>query len=89
VLYLGRIRNEEVGLSDILEKIQKEVLSLSEQERAFLADRLLSSLGDDVLTEVDAAWVDEAERRYQEYKEGKRPGISAKDVFAEADSFLK
>ncbi len=71
---------------NLLEKIQKDALSLSGQERAFLADRLLSSLGDDVLTEIDAAWIEEAERRYQGYKEGKRPGISAKDVFAEADN---
>lgn len=76
-------------MSNLLEKIQNDALSLSGQERAFLADRLLSSLGDDVFTEVDAAWIEEAERRYQEYKEGKRPGISAKDVFAEADSILK
>ena len=76
-------------MSNLLEKIQNDALSLSGQERAFLADRLLSSLGDDVLTEVDAAWVEEAERRYQEYKDGKRQGVSAKDVFAKADSFLK
>jgi len=76
-------------MSNLLEKIQKDALSLSGKERAFLVDRLLSSLGDDVLTEVDAAWIEEAERRHQGYKQGKRPGISAKDVFAEADSFLK
>ena len=76
-------------MSNLLEKIQNDALSLSGQERAFLADRLLSSLGDDVLTEVDAAWVEETERRYQGYKNGKRQGVSAKDVFAEADSFLK
>jgi hypothetical protein len=44
--------------------------------------RLLSSLGEDVLTDVDAAWIEEAERRYQEYKDGNRQGISAQDVFA-------
>lgn len=76
-------------MSNLLEKIQNDALSLSGQERAFLADRLLSSLGDDVLTEVDVAWIEEAERRYQEYKDGIRQGVSAKDVFAEADSFLK
>ena len=76
-------------MSNLLEKIQNDALSLSGQERAFLADRLLSSLGDDVLTEVDAAWIEEAERRYQEYKAGKRQGVPAQDVFAEADSFLK
>ena len=76
-------------MSDILEKLENDALCLSRQERAFLADRLLSSLDGDALTEVDEAWVVEAERRYQEYKEGKRPGILAEDVFAEADRMVK
>ena len=76
-------------MSAVLEKVEHEALSLSRQERAFLADRLLSSLDADALSEVDAAWVAEAERRYQEYKEGKRQGIAARDVFAEADKMLR
>ncbi|SPD72569.1 conserved hypothetical protein [uncultured Desulfobacterium sp.] len=76
-------------MSNILEKLENEVLSLPPQERAFLADRLLSSLDGDILTDVDAAWIAEAERRYQEYKEGKRSGIDAREVFAEADRMLK
>jgi hypothetical protein len=54
-----------------------------------LADRLLSSLDEDVFTDIDVAWIAEAERRYQEYKEGKRPGIAAQKVFAEADRIMK
>ncbi|NTW53671.1 MAG: addiction module protein [Chlorobaculum sp.] len=76
-------------MTDLLKKIETEALSLSHQERAFLADRLLSSLGDDVHTDTDVAWIAEAERRYQEYKEGRRSGIDAKDVFAEADRILE
>ena len=76
-------------MSAVLEKVEHEALSLSRQERAFLADRLLSSLDADALSEVDAAWVAEAERRYQEYKEGKRQGVAARDVFAEADRMLR
>jgi putative addiction module component (TIGR02574 family) len=76
-------------MSNLLKKIQHDALNLTGQERAFLADRLLSSLGDDVLTDVDAAWIEEAERRYQEYKKGKRPGVSAQNVFAKADIILK
>ncbi len=76
-------------MSAVLGKIENEALGLSLQERAFLADRLLSSLDGDALTDVDAAWVAEAERRYQDYKEGKRPGIAAGDVFLEADRILK
>ena len=69
----------------ILDKVEKEALGLSREERAFLADRLLRSLGDEALGEVDAAWVAEAEHRYEEYKEGKRAPISANKVFAAAD----
>jgi putative addiction module component (TIGR02574 family) len=76
-------------MSDLLKKIQQDVLSLTSQERAFLADRLLRTLDEDALTDIDEAWIQETERRYQEYVEGKRPGVSASDVFAKADLMLK
>jgi putative addiction module component (TIGR02574 family) len=72
-----------------LEKVEQDALSLPPEQRAFLADHLLSSLGGEVLSDVDAAWIAEAERRYQEYKDGKRTPIPAADVFAEADRLLK
>ncbi|MEA1969297.1 MAG: addiction module protein [Thermodesulfobacteriota bacterium] len=74
---------------ELLERIENEALSLSTQERAFLADRLLSSLDENNLTDIDAAWIAEAERRYEEYKQGKRPGIPSNQVFAEADRIVK
>lgn len=73
----------------LLKEVKINALSLSPEQRAFLADRLLSLLRGVVLSDVDAAWVAEAERRYQEYKEGKRTPIPAMDVFAEADRLLK
>ena len=76
-------------MSDLLKKIENEALSLSNQERAFLADRLLSSLSEDAFNDVEAAWIAEAELRYKKYKEGSRPGIEAQEVFAEADRILK
>ena len=76
-------------MAALLDKIEHDVLRLSRQERAFLADRLLSSLDGQELNDIDAAWLDEVERRYQEYKKGKRPGIAAQEVFAEADRMLK
>ena len=76
-------------MSAKLEKLEHEALNLSRQQRAFLADRLLSSLDGDVLNDVDTAWIVEAEHRYNEYKEGKRQGIAAQNVFAEADRMLK
>ena len=79
----------EVVMTAIMEKIEKEILSLSREERAFLADRLLRSLDGESLTDVDKAWVAEAEQRYAEYQEGKRKPIPATDVFAEVDRMLK
>ena len=76
-------------MTAVLERVEREALSLPDAERAFLADRLLSSLGSEILNDVDAAWVAEAERRYAGYKEGKRHPIPASQVFAEADRMLK
>ena len=75
-------------MTAILDKVENEVLSLPREERAFLADRLLSSLDGEVLTDVDVAWVAEAERRYTEYQKGKRQPVPAADVFADADRIL-
>lgn len=72
-----------------IKQLKQALLKLSKQERAFLADRLLSSLDGEVLSEVDAAWVAEAERRFQEYKSGKRQVLSAQDVFTEAERVMK
>ena len=72
-----------------LEKVEIEVLNLSREERAFLADRLLSSLGGEALSDVDTAWVAEAEHRYAECKSGIRQPIPADKVFADADRILK
>ncbi|KOR33064.1 addiction module protein [Achromatium sp. WMS3] len=71
-------------MNAILNKIEQEALNLSAQERAFLADRLLSSLDNEELNDLDAAWVAEAERRYADYQNGIRQPIPAKTVLEEA-----
>nr|VFJ61064.1 MAG: putative addiction module component, TIGR02574 family [Candidatus Kentron sp. FW]VFJ66120.1 MAG: putative addiction module component, TIGR02574 family [Candidatus Kentron sp. FW] len=75
-------------MSVVLEKLEQDVLGLPRQERAFLANRLLSSLDDEISDDVEAAWVIEVERRYREYKEGRAEPIPASEVFAEADRLL-
>ena len=52
-------------------------------------DRLLSSLGENALSDIDSAWIAEAQRRYKEYKEGHRSGFDAQAVFAEADKIVE
>jgi putative addiction module component (TIGR02574 family) len=66
-----------------LDQITKDALSLPSDARATLAERLLQSLDDNELSEIDQAWIEEAERRYQELKEGKVQGIPAHEVFAQ------
>ena len=65
----------------LLEKIEHDALRLYSQKRAFWADRLLSSLDGEELNDIDAAWLNEVEHRYQEYNNGKRPGIATPEVF--------
>ncbi len=69
-----------------LETIERAALNLPEAQRAFLADRLLSSLEGDGLDELDAAWLAEVERRYAEYKDGKRKPIPASEVLRSDDT---
>ena len=53
------------------EEILSAALSLSPNERAMLADQLLTSLDGPNQKEIDAAWAEEAERRAREIDEGK------------------
>ena len=66
-----------------LKEIEQQALQLVPEEREILADRLLSSLDDEPVNEIDEAWIQEAERRYQEYKEGKIKGIPGDKVFSD------
>ena len=63
--------------------IEKEALRLPPKARKVLADKLMNSLDDAPLTDVDEAWLVEAEKRYKSYREGKSKGIPAARLFAE------
>jgi len=66
-----------------VQELEQQALLLPPEDREILAAHLLHSLDDAPLTEVDQAWVEEAERRYQDFKSGKTQGISGDDVFAQ------
>jgi putative addiction module component (TIGR02574 family) len=70
-----------------LEKLESEMLSLPQHERARLAQRLLASLEEDPA--VMEAWEEEAERRFQLYLAGEMKGYPADQVIAEARARLK
>jgi putative addiction module component (TIGR02574 family) len=70
--------------------VETEALSLPEKDRADLARVLLLSLGDEGREpDAEAAWVDEAERRFEELESGAAAAIPSDQVFEEARSRLK
>jgi putative addiction module component (TIGR02574 family) len=72
-----------------VQEIEKEALQLSSHERALLAEHLIGSLETETDPEAERSWIEEAERRYQDYKSGKVKTISAEQVFKDARMKLK
>ena len=68
-----------------LAEIENNALRLPPEDRARLAVRLLSSLEETTESpeEIEELWVAEAERRFQELRDGVVQGIPAQKVFAE------
>lgn len=71
-------------MSKKLEEIIKVAKDLSLEERAELAGTLLLSLDEPNESEVERLWLEEAERRLQEFREGKVKGIPSEQVFDRA-----
>ena len=55
-------------------------LSLPDERRAVLAEKLLDSLEDKIPQDIEEAWIKEAESRLQAYREGKIEAIPAEEV---------
>jgi putative addiction module component (TIGR02574 family) len=60
-----------------LKLIEREAVRLSAEEKELLAERLMLSLDNAPLSEVEEAWVKEAERRFTAYRSGQRKAILA------------
>lgn len=75
-------------MSVIVERIKKEVMTLSNEERADLAEFLIQSLDDDnpdetaTQEEINADWMVELERRKQSYLKGEVSCRDADEVIA-------
>jgi putative addiction module component (TIGR02574 family) len=67
-----------------LDDVITAALQLSLEERAQLAGRLLLSLDEPSESELERLWLEEAERRLKEFREGKVRGIPADEVFRRA-----
>jgi putative addiction module component (TIGR02574 family) len=66
-------------MSELAEKLIQQALDLPADERAEVAERLLSSL--EPLSAIDHLWAQEAEDRIDAYERGEIEAIPAEDVF--------
>ena len=69
--------------------LQEAALSLPPDERAALAEKLLSSLDEPSEGELERTWLSEAARRARELDRGDVQGISEEDVRRKARSLLR
>lgn len=70
-------------MTALLEKIEREAKELSREDRERLATDLMAGLEREPLPEIDQAWIDEAERRYDELISGRVKGIPADEAMRE------
>jgi hypothetical protein len=64
-------------MSPKLLEIQRKAAGLPVKDREALAERLMRSVNRAPLTQVEEAWVKEAERRFSAWRRGEREGVQA------------
>ncbi|WJW76179.1 addiction module protein [Thiohalobacter sp. IOR34] len=64
-----------------VEELEREIRSLSDDDRNHLLRDLVADLDGERDPEVEKAWLEEAQRRFRELKDGVVEGISSRDVF--------
>ncbi|HEY3135998.1 MAG TPA: addiction module protein [Blastocatellia bacterium] len=75
-------------MSTQFDQVEADAMKLPPKERVRLAQRLASSLDDEIETGVEALWFDEAERRLQELHTGNIEGIDSEEAFSKARKAL-
>ena len=78
-----------VEMGKARDKLETEVMKLPPEDRAELAHRLIESLEGGDVGDYEAEWVQEAERRYEQYRKGLVKGKPAEEVFREAKARLE
>jgi putative addiction module component (TIGR02574 family) len=76
-------------MSSNLDQLTADALKLPLRDRVQLAQRLVSTLDDEVESDAEALWFVEAERRLEELRSGKVEGIDSDEAFHSAREALK
>lgn len=74
-------------MANSLDNLEAQALKLPPEERAQLADRLISSLFED--HEIENAWAAEVEQRIEAIESGRAKLIPASDAIARARAAIK
>ena len=72
----------------MLSNVTKQALDLPIEERIILMQRIWDSVGHFINPEVEKAWLDEVDRRWQEIEEGKVQCLPADQVMKQAHESL-
>ena len=76
-------------MSTNLDQLTADAMKLSLRDRVQLAQRLVSTLDDEVEADTEALWFAEAERRLEELRSGTAQGIDSEDAFRTAREALE
>lgn len=76
-------------MSSNLDQLTADAMNLPLRDRVKLAQRLVSTLDDEVETNTEELWFAEAERRLEELRSRKVEGIDSDDAFRTARQALK
>lgn len=74
-------------MSSQLDNVEAQALKFSPEERARLADRLITSIFED--HEIESAWAAEVERRIEDIESGRAKLIPAAESIARARAAIK
>jgi putative addiction module component (TIGR02574 family) len=78
-----------MSMSTNLDQLTADAMKLSLRDRVQLAQRLVSTIDDEVEIDTEALWFAEAERRLEELRSGKVQGIDSEEAFRTAREALK
>lgn len=76
-------------MSTRFDEIASDAMTLPLKDRVRLAQRLASSLDDEIEIGVEALWFAEADRRLDELRSGKVEGVDSDEAFDNARKALR
>ena len=74
-------------MSSQLEIVEEQALKLTDEERAYLANRLIASIFED--HEIEDAWAAEVERRIEDIESGRATLVPAAESIARARAAIR